>query len=255
MPATTAPLDVQSRSFPRARTTAKRASILDKYFYFFMTLLIAAVVVYGFSHTVGNRLIHPAVRPPFILSIHAAVFTGWLVFLILQSALVRTHNVPLHRLTGWFGVALGAAIPVVGVTTAVTMTRFRLPTLHSPDDLVFILVPFWDVVAFSTSFALAIYWRKKPEFHRRLILLASCALTAAAFGRFPAQILPPVVFYAGVDLLILLGVIRDLIVNRRIHPVYLYGLPGFTLGQAFVMYTVTNTSAWWMKIAHAIAAG
>jgi hypothetical protein len=30
-----------------------RASFLSNYFYFFMSLLIAAVVVYGFSHTVA----------------------------------------------------------------------------------------------------------------------------------------------------------------------------------------------------------
>jgi hypothetical protein len=52
--------------------------------------------------------------------------------------------------------------------------------------------------------------------------------------------------------LILLGVARDLIVNRRIHPVYLYGLPVFVLGHVIVTYTLTHNSPWWLKIAHAI---
>jgi hypothetical protein len=77
-------------------------------------------------------------------------------------------------------------------------------------------------------------------------------LTAAAFGRFPPQILPSVVFYAGVDVLILLGVARDLIVNGRIHPVYSYALPAFILGQTAVMYTVMSNLPFWLKIAHAI---
>jgi len=38
---------------------------------------------------------------------------------------------------------------------------------------------------FAVPVALAIYWRKKPEFHRRLMLIASCALADAAFGRSP----------------------------------------------------------------------
>jgi hypothetical protein len=71
-----------------------------------------------------------------------------------------------------------------------------------------------------------------PAFHRRLILVASCALTAAAFGRFTPHLLPPVVLYAGVDVLILLGVARDLIVNRHIHRVYLYALPAFVLARS-----------------------
>ena len=45
--------------------TTKRGGPVDRYFYFFMALLIPAVVVYGFSFTVGKNLIHPAIpRPP-----------------------------------------------------------------------------------------------------------------------------------------------------------------------------------------------
>ncbi|MEQ1354135.1 MAG: hypothetical protein ABLT11_08955 [Candidatus Acidiferrum sp.] len=228
-----------------------RAGFLNNYFYFFMSLLVAGVLVYGFSHTINKNLFHPAVAPPSILYLHAVVFTGWLIFFIFQSALVRTHNVRLHRQTGWFGLALGVAVLLVGVSTAIAMARFHIHQ-GATDAEGFLIVPLFDMIAFSIPFALAIYWRKKPEFHRRLILIASCALTAAGFGRFPAFLLPPPFFYAGVDVLILLGVARDLIVNRRIHPVYLYGLPAFAFGQIIVTYTLVHNSAWWLKIAHAI---
>ena len=36
-----------------------RAKLLQNYFYFAMSLLIAAAVTYGFSHTVNENLIHP----------------------------------------------------------------------------------------------------------------------------------------------------------------------------------------------------
>jgi hypothetical protein len=198
--------------------------LLNNYFYFFMSILIAVIVVFGFSHTVGERLIHPTVALPPILYFHAAIFGIWVLFFIFQSALVRTHNLRLHRMTGWFGAALGVTIPVLGISTAISMARFRI--LHSPSsaDAPFILVPFFDIFAFTISFALAIYWRKNPEFHRRLVLIATCALTAAAFGRFPSDLLSPNLFYTGVDLLVLFGVARDLIVNRRIHQVYVYAL-------------------------------
>ena len=55
-----------------------------------MTLLITGIVVYGFSHTVDQNLFHPAVPRPFILYVHAAVFSGWLVLFVLQSSLVRS---------------------------------------------------------------------------------------------------------------------------------------------------------------------
>jgi hypothetical protein len=234
-----------------AQTTAL-AGLLNKYFYFFMSLLIAVTIVYGFSRTVNQNLIHATPPRPFILYLHAAVFTGWLIFFIFQSVLVRTHNVRVHRQTGWFGVALGVAILFVGISTAITMARFKILYLHSTDADSFLVVPLFDIICFIIPFALAIYWRKRPEFHRRLLLMATCALTAAAFGRFPASILSPNWFYAGVDLLILLGVVRDLIVNRRIHQVYRYGLPAIILGQIIVTYTFTHNSPFWLKIAHAI---
>jgi hypothetical protein len=217
-----------------------------------MSLLIAVIVVYGFSHTINDNLFHPAIPRPFLLSIHAVVFSTWILFFIFQSALVRTHHVPLHRLTGWFGVALGGTMAVVGIATAITMTRFDAAKLHETDAAAFMIIPFFDITCFTISFALAIYWRKRKEFHRRLVLIASCALTAAAFGRFPPQILPHVVFYSGVDFLILLGVARDLIVDRRVHRVYLYALPLFIIGQIIVTYTFIHESVYWLKIANAI---
>jgi hypothetical protein len=229
----------------------QRASLWDRPFYFWMALLIVAAVVYGFSFTVNANLFHPPSARPAILYVHAALFTGWLVFLIVQSALVRARHVKVHKKLGWFGLVMGVAMPLVGVVTAIAMNRLRL---RAGDATVaaFLIIPFWDMVSFSVTFALAFYWRTKPEFHRRLILMASCALTAAAFGRFPIAAVRDVWFYAGVDSLILLGVVRDLMVNKRIHPVYLYGLPLMMMGQLTIMYTSLHSLPVWMRIAHAI---
>lgn len=225
---------------------------LQKYFYSFMSLLIAAVVIYGFSQTAEEKLIHPVQPRPFVLYVHAAVFFGWILFFILQSALVRTRMVRWHRRIGWFGVGLAAAMLVVGVSTAIAMARFNRLNLHARYPEANLLVSFFDITAFTTPFALAIHWRKKAEFHRRLQLMACCALTAAAFGRFPPPFVASGTLYLGVDILILLGVGHDLIVDRRIHPVYLYGLPAFVACQVFVLYTVRHHSAWWLKTARLV---
>jgi hypothetical protein len=227
------------------------ASLWDRPFYFCMAVLIAAVVVFGFSFTVKANLIYPASPRPAVLYVHAALFTGWLVFLLVQSALVRTRNVKVHRKLGWFGLAMGVAMPIVGVTTAIVMNRMKMRA-GDAGAAAFLIIPLWDMVAFSVTFALAFAWRTKPEFHRRLILMASCALTAAAFGRFPIAAIRDVWFYAGVDSLILFGVVRDLVVNKRIHPVYLYGLPLLMLGQLTIMYTSLHSLPVWMRVAHAI---
>jgi hypothetical protein len=228
----------------------KRLDLRDRSFYFWMSLLIAGVVVYGFSHTVGGRLIRPPSPPPLILYFHAALFTGWLVFFIVQSALVRTRNVKVHRKLGWFGLAMGVVMPFVGIATAIVMTRLRIRQ-GSTDAAAFMIVPFSDMVEFTVPFALAFYWRTRPEFHRRLMLIASCALTAAAFGRFPSPLMDHW-FYGGVDALILLAVVRDVIVTKRVHPAYLYGLPLMMLGQIAVTYAFVKSLPQWLKIAHTL---
>jgi len=214
---------------------------LGRYFYFFMSLLIAAVVVYGFGQTVNTKLIHPGHPTPFLLWIHATIFSAWVVFYIVQSALIRTRNVRIHRLIGgWIGVPLGVAIPILGISTAVIMRRFDLQYPDLARTAPLLRTALLDISSFTIPFALAIYWRKKPEFHRRLILIATCGLTAAAFVRFPVAFHPWPWYYVGVDLLISLGVLRDLIVIRRVHPVYRWALPTFMVAQFLVMSTVLH---------------
>ena len=231
-----------------------------------MSLLITAVVVCGFSRTVEKKLIDAAPPRPFVLYIHGALFLGWVLFFILQSGLVRTRKVQWHQRIGWFGVGLGLAMFVVGVSTAIIMARFNKVELHAKYAEANLLVSFFDISAFTIAFALAVCLRKKPEFHRRLQLLACCALTAAAFGRFLPLFLSPekmhsrmafafavwVTLYAGVDFLILLAIGLDWIVMRRIHRVYMYGLPAFVICQALVIYTIFHHSTWWLKTAAAV---
>lgn len=225
--------------------------MLDRYFYFCMSLLILVLVTVMFSTTVPARLFHPKIAPPYIVWLHGSVFYGWVLFFFLQSSLIRIRKTRWHRTIGWFGLALGIAVLGLGVSTTIVMHRFEFLTLHRGQNAITgISIPLWDMVCFAVTFSLAILWRKKLEYHRRLILLATCALTAAAWGRLPESVLPGFWFYAGVDLLIMMGAARDLFVNRKIHPVYLIALPLFIAGQV-VISQITYTG-WWMRFSHAI---
>jgi hypothetical protein len=141
---------------------------------------------------------------------------------------------------------------VLGTATAVAMAHFNMTQLHQTHVEADLMIPLWDMVAFTVAFGLAILWRRKPDLHRRLMLIATCALTAAAFGRFPAYLLNPTFFYAGVDVLVAFGALRDWIVDRRIHPVYLAALPLLIVGQTVVVYTNLHDLHYWLAIAHAI---
>jgi hypothetical protein len=108
------------------------------------------------------------------------------------------------------------------------------------------------MLVFAVAFGLAIHWRRRPEYHRRLLLIASCALMAPAFARFPSWLMPDNAWYVAVDALILAGVARDWLVMRRVHPVYLYGLPMLVLGQATAMWTYLSEAPTWVAIAQTL---
>jgi hypothetical protein len=220
--------------------------LVDRYFYFFISLLVTVVVVAGFSKTVDQSLFHAAPPRPVLLWLHGAAFSGWVVFFILQSGLVRIRKVSLHRLLGWFGAALGALMVVLGCVVSVVMGRFDALVLKAPDPS-FLSVTFWDMFAFGMLLSMAILWRGKPELHRRLLLLATCCLLDAGFGRF-AYIFNHNLYYWCLDAVMLLGVARDLLVDKRVHKVYLYAIPALVIGQNLAIYLWRGSPAWWLSM-------
>jgi len=232
-------------------TTNRLKAFLSRYFYFSMSLVMAGLVMWGFSRTVDANLVHARPPRPLLLWVHGTAFAMWLVFFILQSALVRVRKVSVHRFLGWFGAGLAPAMVVLGVTTSIVMTRFDMAVLHQKGIESFLSIPFEDMLAFGSCIALAIYWRTKPEYHRRLIFIASCGLMDAAIGRFDFWFNHSI-FYAGLDLLIVLGMMRDWIVEGRVHKVYLYALPPIIVLQSLAVYAWRVNPVWWQGITHAI---
>ena len=234
-----------------ASTTNQFQTFLSRYFYLVMSLVLAALVILGFSRTVNIFLFHANPPRPLLLWIHGAAFSTWIVFFIAQSALVRSRKVSVHRALGWFGAALAALMVVLGIAVAVVMTRFDTVVLQQKGVEAFLSVPFLDMLLFGSCIAMAIYWRTKPEYHRRLVFIASCLLMDAAIGRFEFMFNHSL-FYAALDCLILLGVARDWVVDKRVHKVYLYALPSLIVVQSLAIYAWRINPKWWQAITQAI---
>lgn len=229
------------------------AVFLRRYFYFAATLLLAAIVYYGFSHTIEENLFHGSFPRPKVLYVHAAAFSLWMVLLVVQSGLIAVARKPQwHRWLGWGGLVLGCAMPILGVWSALRMTHLRAG-FGDVDDVAFLILALWDMAAFAALFGLAMVWRKRPEHHRRLILMAACVISVAGLTRFPPW-LPQIEgaawpAYAYVDALIGLAALRDLIVLRRVTPVFRDGLPVLIAGQIVTNLIYMTRPAWWMHAA------
>jgi hypothetical protein len=141
----------------------------------------------------------------------------------------------------------------LGVATAFVMSRFHSYQLPQPGSEPFLIIPFFDMAAFGTLLALSTSWRKKTELHRRLHFVTTCGILDAAFARFDF-IFDHALFLFCPDLWIGLGLVRDLLVNKRIHPVYLISLPSLLILHAVVTLIWRSEAAWWVRIAHAVLA-
>jgi hypothetical protein len=227
---------------------SKAVAAAGRWFYLAVGLAMACAVAFGFSQTIDAGLFRPKIPRPAILYLHATVMTAWLALFVTQAGLARARLLSWHRTLGVAGLCLGVAIPLVGVPTAIIMRRFDID--HLGAHLPFIAVPLGDMVTFTGFFALGALWRKRPEFHRRLMFLATVSLIDAGLGRFPV---PDAWFDAGwfdwvIDALVLLAVGRDLLLTRRIHPVFAYGLPALILCQAVVFWLWHAPPAPWLAL-------
>ena len=206
-------------------------AFFSRYFYFAMAVLLTAIVWYGFSGTIEENLFHPSFPRPRVLYVHAAVFGGWMILLMVQTGLVAlARKRRWHRWLGWLGVAMACAMPVLGTWSALRMTHLRYG-FGDTDDVAFLALAFNDMAAFAGLMTAAILLRdRQNEAHKRLVVMATCVIAVAALTRFPPWLLPvpetmawP--YYVCVDALIALGALRDLVVQRRIHWVYLRVFP------------------------------
>jgi hypothetical protein len=219
MATTTAPLPAKARA-----TTA-----YDRHFYSGMAVLMALTAFVGFAPTYYLRVLSGSavtitggsVTP--LLHLHGVLFTGWVVFFILQTTLIARRKVAMHRTFGVAGVVLAAAMIVVGLRTAIASAA-RGTAPPGVDPLMFLAVPLFDMVLFAGFVASAIGMRANREAHKRLMLLAYISIITAAVARLPG-ILPygPLMFFGLTFVFLALGVAYDMASRRRVHRVYVWG--------------------------------
>lgn len=237
---------------PKAVGTANRfKTLLGRYFYFGMALLMAGLAFLAFRRTVDAGLLHADPPKPRLLWFHGAAFLAWIVLFIAQTALVRVRKVRVHRTLGWLGAALAAVMVVSGFIVSVVMLRFEMNVMHRKNVAVFLSILWCDMILFGACMALAIYFRKRPEYHRRLVFLASCQLMQAVFVRFHYLGFHDL-FFPALDLLIVAGILRDRVVDGRVNRIYLYVFPVMIALQTLATYLKLANPSWWQAATVAI---
>jgi hypothetical protein len=187
-------------------------------------------VLVGFSHTFYLRPLFSSRPLPPALYLHGAVLTVWFLLTVLQGWLVETQRFRVHRRTGYVVAAYAALVVVMGLVADLRLAA-EIDSPKDPDNIVF-WGNLFSLALFTTYVSLAVVFRKKPEVHKRLTLLASISIVGPALARFadwsPGGFAARPLYGIG-GLLVLFGslFVYDFIVRRRPHPVSWIGALAF----------------------------
>jgi uncharacterized membrane protein YozB (DUF420 family) len=197
----------------------------DRRLYILAAILTPLIVLAGFGRTYYLKgFFDTPPLPGRIVHLHAIVMTAWVVLFIVQVSLVARRRTRIHQRLGILGAVLAALVVVVGVLTALYAAgRGHTP---GPPALSFLIIPLGDMLIFSILIGLALYYRRKLQVHKRLMLLAAINLLVPAIARIPLNFIingGPLAFFGLTDICLLAAVAFDTIKHRRLHPVFLWG--------------------------------
>jgi hypothetical protein len=243
-----------------ARFSARRHSV----FHVGMAVVMCLIVFVGFGPSFYLRAYFQSrfggvpPLPSRLVVVHGIAFSGWMVLLLLQTLLVSARRIQWHRRVGVAGAIIAAVMVVVGVAAQVAQTH-RIVVSGDYEKMVLLengltIGALLNVVIFGALVAAAIHFRLRPDFHRRLVLLATLPLLPAAIGRIVFNFaLPPVLNFFVLPAFIIALLISDLRAIRRVHPATFWGslpivasvllpltaLPGSVAGSAFTRWVAT----------------
>lgn len=240
-----------------AQIGARRVAKPDRLFYVIAASMMLIFTAEGFRNFYlhgrapwGNMT---AQIMPLIVA-HGLAMSSWVILFLVQSVLIRTGRRKLHLVIGLGGV-LAAAIVILGATVAPLSVHFSPQVYTTIGGARPFLAMMWvQMLSFGTLVGIGLLYRRRPEIHRPMMLLATIVIQTGALGRCPyiehiAALAPlyvwgPVLLLGGLLFLLQWGMSRT--ANRW----YLMGYAGMVIA-SFVSVAI-GTSAMWNRMVSAI---
>lgn len=194
-------------------------------FYATMGLVMAAVVLVGFSRTYYLKAWFDTPPLTLRLHLHGLLLTLWLVIFVVQARLAATGRLALHRTLGVAGVAVAGLAVAVTWSAAVEAAQLGGDRggITAADRLyssILVASLFGLFVAMGATF------RGRREIHKRLMLLATIAVIGPAVTRAVALLAGSGVRDSHIAVecaLVLLAMLNDWHARGRPHWVLLCG--------------------------------
>jgi len=188
---------------------------LPYFFTAFMVLVIYCFYQSYFGHFPHfQNVISPIGNVPLTITgvthFHATMVVLWLLMLIVQPMLIIKKKLEWHRLLG------KASYLVVGLMV-ISMFLIVNQEQSREKNLPVFAANLFDMPVFMVFYGLAIYYRKKPAYHARFMVMSVIPFLDPALARLN---LPGV--FVGLGLWVLLFVIEFF--TRKTYKPYLIGL-------------------------------
>jgi hypothetical protein len=230
-------------------------------FYVWMAGVFVLIAFSGFTPTYWAKVAAGTFHAEPIIHIHGMLLFSWTCFFFIQTALVASGRILDHRAWGLAGISLFSVMMCsILVGEATVLKRYEaLGFGDAARRFAAVTLIAWPVMA--ALFTLAIVKIKKPEVHKRLMLLLMIGMMTPAIARVfltffapPGLVGPPPPFVAVppglvADLLLVAAIVYDWGSRGRPHPVYIYG--GLVTIAAQLLTVPISSTAAWMRIAQA----
>ena len=205
------------------------------------SLLVAAIVVAGFMRTFFLPLANHTFAAPWFVYVHGTLFFTWIALLVTQTSLIASRDVARHRRLGLLAVALIPLMVASAVTVAFWSTARDYRAGGGDATIAFFFGQLMDMVMFAAFAIAALLARRRPQWHKRLILLATLAVLGAAVGRIPDRRGRSANYVTLIFVVAILG--YDLLSQRRAHVITIVGGTALMVG-TFTEDVIGSTPQW-----------
>ena len=233
-----------------------RVSAGSRYLYFHVALVCTAVAFLGFLPTYWLPMARGTAQFDPVVHIHGMIFFAWTLFFVFQTWIGATGQIARHRAVGLIGVSLATAMVIFGVIAAIHGMRGAVAHGKAEAGIRLAIVPLTNITLFAVLMVAAFLNTRRPEWHKRLMLLAAISILGPAIVRWlivlehvprPPPLIVPLQSEVLVVALCLTAILRDWRLSAKLHPAWAWGFSG-VLAVRLVQATIAPTPAW-----HAIA--
>lgn len=187
---------------------------------------------------------------PWIVHLHGAVYSAWVLLYLAQTTLIATNRRDWHRRLGAFGAMLGLVVIVMGVAISIEGAR-RGAGGPQRDQLAFLANPLTNILTFTVLLGAAIIQRNRAAYHKRLMLLTMLPILTTPLARISMMLHVPLPGPVGgmlmADLFLLALAIHDVRTHGKLHPATIWG--GLFLITTEVLRVVISRTQVWHEIA------